>query len=206
MEAPVKGRTEVVRYADDMVFVFQRREEAIRFFKTLPKRLNKFGLEMHADKSRLIRSGQNAAARANRQGRRLPTYHFLGFTVYWGKARNGQWWRMKLTSRRDRFTNKLNGLKTYLREELTTRDSLSTLKRAVSVIRGWVNYHAVSDNERRVSQFLDMSKRIIRRWINRRGRKRPMNWDSCNKLLSKINFPADWKTTSLFSKSALKSV
>ena len=194
----LKGKAEEVRYADDMVFVFQHHWEAQKFFEVLPKRLNKYGLEMNMDKSNLIRSGQNVARREHRAGRRLPTYHFLGFTVYWGKARNGKWWRMKVTSRRDRFTTKLKGLKQFLRKHLNTSDTLGTLKLVGRVIRGWLNYHAVSDNEGRARQFIHLCRHIVRKWINRRGRKRPMNWENFNKLMEKINLPRSWKTTSLF--------
>lgn len=193
-----KGKAEEVRYADDMVFVFQHYVEAQRFFEVLPKRLKKYGLEMHMDKSNLIRSGQNVARREHRAGRRLPTYHFLGFTVYWGTARNGKWWRMKMISRRDRFTTKLKGLKKFLRKQLTTSDTMKILKLVASVMRGWLNYYAVSDNEWRVEQFIRICRQILRKWINRRGRKRPMNWENFNKLMEKVNLPRTWKTTSLF--------
>lgn len=194
-----KHMAEEVRYADDIVFVFQSLEEAKRFFAVLPKRLKKFGLEMHTGKSRLIRSGQNVANREHKFGRRLPTYQFLGFTVYWGKARNGKWWRIKFRSRRDRFTNKLNGLKEFLRKQRNTTDTTAVLKQVTRAVIGWVNYHAISDNEKRVSQFIRISRQMIRKWINRKGRKRPMNWENFEKVLKKINFPSKFKTTSLFS-------
>lgn len=197
-ETHFKGKAEEIRYADDMVFIFQDHREAQRFFEVLPKRLKKYGLEMHMDKSNLIRSGQNVARRAHRQGRRLPTYHFLGFTVYWGKARNGQWWRIKVTSRRDRFTAKLKGLREFLRKQLNTSNTMGILKHVASVLKGWLNYHAVSDNEKRVRQFIQEYRRILRKWVNRRGRKRPMSWENFNKLMEKVNMPRSWKTTSLF--------
>jgi RNA-directed DNA polymerase len=193
-----KGKAEEIRYADDMVFVFEKHWEAQRFFEVLPKRLKKYGLEMHMDKSNLIRSGQNVARREHRAGRRIPTYQFLGFTVYWGKARNGKWWRLKVTSRRDRFTAKLKGLKEYLRKQQNTSDTLGVLMRVASVISGWVNYHAVSDNERRVGQFIWEGRKILRKWLNRRGRKRPMTWKTFNTVMEKINMPKKWKVTSLF--------
>ena len=197
----LRGSAHEVRYADDMVFVFEKVEDARRFFKVLPKRLKKYGLMMHQEKSRLIRSGQNVAAREHKIGNRLPTYKFLGFTVYWGKARNGQWWRMKVMSRRDRFTAKLKGLKEYLRTQVNTSDTMNVLKTVVRVIVGWVNYNAVSDNEHRVNQFLRMSRRIILRWINRRGRKKPMTWEKFMRLLKAINFPDKWETKSLFANA-----
>ena len=61
----IHGRAEMVRYADDMVFTFEFFSEAKRFFRRLPKRLNKYGLELHCDKSQLIPAGHIAAMRAN---------------------------------------------------------------------------------------------------------------------------------------------
>ncbi|MEQ1966210.1 reverse transcriptase domain-containing protein, partial [Xenorhabdus nematophila] len=117
----IHGRAEMVRYADDRVFTFEFMSEAERFYKVLPKRLNKYGLELHDDKSQLIPAGHIAALRANQSGRRLPTFNFLGFTCYWGKSRKGLW-RLKLTSRKDRFAAKLKGLRDFLWKNLNTPD------------------------------------------------------------------------------------
>lgn len=76
----------MVRYADDMVFTFQYPSEAKRFYKVLPKRLNKYGLELHDDKSQLIPAGHVAAMKANQSGKRLPTLDFFwGLPVTGGK-------------------------------------------------------------------------------------------------------------------------
>ena len=45
------GRAELIRFADDMVFVFERQSDAQRLYSVLPKRLAKGGLEMHTEKS-----------------------------------------------------------------------------------------------------------------------------------------------------------
>lgn len=193
----IKGRSELIRYADDLAFTFEHTSEAARFFAVLPKRLGKYGLEMHPEKSRIIPAGHNAASRAHRQGTRLPTFNFLGFTCYWGKSKNGHW-RLKCTSRRDRFANKLAGMKKFLRKNLNTRDTTATLKTVIRGIRGWVNYHGISDNARRVNQFLERSKRLILRWINRRGRKRPCTWNRLLQILKALGFPSKWKTVSMF--------
>ena len=105
---------------------------------------------------------------------------------------------MRLTSRRDRFTAKLKGLKKFLRKNLNTANTLGVLKLVVSVVKGWINYHAVSDNERRVSQFVQLCQDIIRDWINRRGRKRPLSWENFNLLMERVGMPRTWKKTSLF--------
>jgi RNA-directed DNA polymerase len=192
----LKGRADMVRLADDMVFVFQFKQEAERFYKALPKRLEKFGLKLHKDKSSLIQSGSKAAKEADKRGERIPTYKFLGFVCYWGKGRNGRW-RLKYKSRSDRFVGKLNGLRKYLKDSLNqeTHQVLNQVKR---IVIGWVNYHAISDNQRRVSAFLLLSKRALFSWINRKGGNRNMNWEKFGNLMKRINYPHSFKTTSMF--------
>src|SRR3974377_513175 len=58
-----KGDVIVVRYADDLVLGFQYRTDAERFLQAFRERLAKFGLELHADKTRLIEFGGVAAPR-----------------------------------------------------------------------------------------------------------------------------------------------
>lgn len=108
----LKGRAEEVRFADDMVFIFQRGEDAERFYEVLPKRLEKYGLQLNEEKSSLLKSGSKEADEAERRGERLETYKFLGFTCYWGKNHKNRGWRLKFKSRGDRFTAKLKGLST----------------------------------------------------------------------------------------------
>lgn len=193
----LKGRADMVRFADDMVFVFQFKEDAEKFYKVLPKRLEKYGLKLHEDKSSMIRSGSQAAEEADKRGERLPVYKFLGFVCYWGKSRNG-WWRLKYKSRPDRFAGKLKGLRKYLKESLSERTD-KVLERVKRIVGGWVNYHAISDNQRRVSSFIWLSKRALFGWINRKGGKRKMNWDRFGKLMKQVNYPLNFRTTSMFA-------
>jgi RNA-directed DNA polymerase len=195
----LKGKTEMVRFADDMVFLFQKSDDAEKFYKVLPKRLEKYGLKLHEEKSSLLKSGSKEAEAAEERGKHLPTYKFLGFTCYWGKSRNGRW-RLKYTSRSDRFTGKLRNLREYLRKSLN-QETKATIKRVKQVVVGWGNYHAISDNKRRVSSFILASKRSLFRWINRKGGKRKMNWTTFEKLLEEIKYPHYFKTTSMFTAS-----
>lgn len=196
----IRGRAELVRFADDMVFVLERASEAKRFFEVLPKRLAKAGLEMHTEKSQITPAGRIAAQRAHQRKERLPTFNFLGFTCYWGKATRG-FWRLKLTSRKDRFAAKLKGMRQYLRKNLNTKDTLGVIKTVIRVIKGWANYHGVSDNKRRVGQFLEQSKRVILQWLNRRGGKRRITWKKLLRGLKALGFPTQWKTVSMFQRT-----
>ncbi|BAG40622.1 reverse transcriptase [Orientia tsutsugamushi str. Ikeda] len=129
------GQTGMVRYCDDMVFVFESEADAKRFYDVLPKRLNKYGLNINEAKSQMIKSGRDHAANLAKQGKKIASYNFLGFTCYWSKSRFGTTWRLKYTSRRDRFTEKLKGLRKYLRGQLNTLDKTQTLSQVIRVIR-----------------------------------------------------------------------
>ena len=193
----LRGKANMVRFADDMVFVFQHTDDAERFYKVLPKRLEKFGLMLHEDKSSIIQTGSKIAVEAHEKGNRIPAYKFLGFTCYWGQSRNGQW-RLKYKSRSDRFTSKLNGLRQYLKSNLN-KDTKETIKQVKSVVTGWINYNAISDNQRRVNSFILLSKRTLFNWINRKGGQRKMNWGKFGNMLKEIKYPQSFKTTSMFS-------
>jgi hypothetical protein len=90
----LKGEAFLIRYADDSVIGTAREDDARRIMDVLPKRMSKYGLTVHPEKSRLIRfcpAGlDDSATKAG--GPPLPqTFDFLGFTPYWGRARNGGW-------------------------------------------------------------------------------------------------------------------
>ena len=108
------GEVIVVRYADNWVVGFEHRAEAERFLADFRERLAKFGLELHAEKTRLIEFGR--LARNNRQARgegEPESFTFLGFTHYCGinsagkftirGKRRGSGWRRSCSRSSKRF-------------------------------------------------------------------------------------------------------
>lgn len=70
-----------MRYADDFVMGFEHRDDDERFLALLHQRMAQFGLELHGEKTRLIRFGRFAATKGERDGAGKPeTLGFLGFT------------------------------------------------------------------------------------------------------------------------------
>jgi RNA-directed DNA polymerase len=194
------GKASMVRYADDMIFLFGTRKTAERFYKVLPKRLAKYGLELHLEKSRLLPSGKLAAKSLDEHGKRIPVYHFVGFTCYWGQSRDGNRWRLKFKSRSDRVRAYIRELQKYLRFSLKTPNTHKVLMRYVAKVRGWVNYHAISDNQRRVGSVIVAARRALITWFRRRGSGRSAVTESrLNEILVKLGFPFTFKTLSLFS-------
>ena len=193
----IRGRAEEIRYADDMVFTFEHKEEAQRFYQVLPKRLAKYGLALHPEKSQVIPAGYLCAKQAHTKGERLPTFKFLGFIGYWAKARKG-FWRLKYKSRPDRMTAKLKGLRKFLWENLNVKDTHALLDTVIRVVRGWMNYHNISDNAHMIEAFRKQCMRILFKWYNRRGRKRPLSWKRFNIIMESKGFPRAGKTISMF--------
>ena len=194
----LNGRTRLIRFADDAIFVFQYRDQAKRFFEVLPKRLQKFGLVMHEKKSHLLPFGHYAIARNDEAGVKPPTFKFLGFVCFWGRCRSNRYWRLKLRSRNDRLGATIRGLRKYLWNHLAS-NTKDVLERVKAIVRGWVNYHAVSDNHAQVDKFINLSKKLLFKWFNRRGGKKRMNWQRFFDLLNRIAFPKVTKSIKLFS-------
>ncbi len=77
-----RGNIIVVRYADDLVVGFESRTDAELFSKAFKERLAKFGLELNAEKTRLIEFGRFAARERERRGEGKPeTFTFLGSRI-----------------------------------------------------------------------------------------------------------------------------
>src|SRR5207245_1252456 len=95
-----KGKVMAIRYADDLVVGFERRDEAERFLKEFGERLAKFGLELHPEKTRRIEFGPNAARdrRARREGK-PESFTFLGFAHSSGTTRQRYFQRRRQTAR-----------------------------------------------------------------------------------------------------------
>jgi len=84
----LKGRSFLIRFADDTVFGFEYESDARLVMKVLVKRFEKFGLTIHPEKSALI-DFRNPLKRKEESEIAKDTFDFLGFTHYWGKTRRG---------------------------------------------------------------------------------------------------------------------
>ena len=104
----LKGRSFLIRYADDFVMVFAHEEDARRVLAVLPKRFAKYGLTIHPEKTRLVPFERPDRARRSRPGRggRPGTFDFLGFTHFWSWSLKGNSVVKRKTSR-SRFSRGL---------------------------------------------------------------------------------------------------
>src|SRR5438309_7126461 len=172
----ITGDIIVVRYADDMVLGFQHRDDAERFLQDWRGRLQKFELELHPDKTRLIEFGRFAAISRKQRGEGKPeTFNFLGFAHICGQARKNGKFLVLRKSIRKRLLAKLKQVKDELRRRM--HQPLAEVgKWLKSVVRGYFNFHAVPGNFASLQCFrLEVSKRWLR-VIQRRSQKSRMSW------------------------------
>ncbi len=124
---------------------FQHRTEAERFLREFRDRLAKFGLELHADKTRLIEFGRFAARNRKQRGEGKPeTFTFLGFTHFCGRISDEAfivWW----VTAKKRMVAKLKAIKAELqrRKHHRTTEVGAWLRK---VVLGYYQYHAVPSN------------------------------------------------------------
>jgi hypothetical protein len=96
-----RGEVYIVRYADDFVMGFQREQDALAMREALASRLAEFGLELHPEKTRVLRFGRFAQQDGEREGCKHPeTFDFLGFTHIAGQDRRGKFQLKRRTSRK----------------------------------------------------------------------------------------------------------
>ncbi len=179
------GDVIVVRYADDIVVGFEHRVEAERFRRELQERFAKFGLELHAGKTRLIEFGRFAAQNRTRRGEGKPaTFDFLGFTHYCGKRRKTGTFTVWRKTVKRRMVAKLHQLKAVLRRRMHEPTALvgAWLKR---VVEGFYQYHAVPGNSDRLALFQYRLRMLWRRVLFRRSQKGRKSWKRLNRLLDR---------------------
>ena len=185
-----EGDVIVVRYADDFVLGFQHRSDAERFLRALRTRLEKFGLALHPEKTRLIEFGRFAARNRQQRGRSKPeTFDFLGFTHFCGTTRKGAF-VVRRKSIGKRLRAKLQAIKLELRRRMHARVcALGSWLR--SVVQGWFQYHAVPGNFESLSQFRSQVSRLWLDALQRRSQKGvAWTWERMNRLVVRWLPPA----------------
>jgi hypothetical protein len=94
----LKGRCFLIRFADDAILGFEYEEDARRVAEVLPKRVEKYGLSVHPEKTRLVTFVRPRYGA--KKDRTNGTFDFLGFTHYLAKSRRGYWIVKRRTSRK----------------------------------------------------------------------------------------------------------
>lgn len=167
----LNGAAKLIRYADDFVIGFARKEDAERVMRVLPQRLGRYNLRLSPEKTRLIQFGR--PRRDDDDGHGNGTFDFLGFTWHWSRPKNE--WIVNVKTRTSRLTRALVAIAEWCRQHrhLPVREQHVGLKRR---LKGHYNYFAVSTNERSVWRLLYWATRIWRKALSRRSQRSRMTW------------------------------
>ena len=183
-----RGEIVVVRYADDFVIGFQHKHDAEVCLESLHDRFGKFGLKLHAGKTRLIEFGRYAAERRRNRGEGRPeTFDFLGFTHRCGTTRRNGWF----TIHRETIAKRMRGTLAALQQKLIERRHwpIGSIGRWLGrVLRGWQNYYAVPGNMPRLRQFRDALTKLWLRQLCRRSQRSKWTWERMRRLTT-VHYP-----------------
>lgn len=179
-----EGEVKLIIYADDLVICCKYQKDAVRIKKALSKRLEKYGLKMNEDKTKLVQF----SIRKQKRGVKQETFDFLGFTFYISKARKG-YYLIKVKTVGKRFRSKLKKVNDWARSIRNKLSLKQIMKLSAAKLRGHIQYYGVSHNFAVVDSFVFRVRKILFKWLNRRSQRRSFNWEQFQNFLNRVNFP-----------------
>jgi group II intron reverse transcriptase/maturase len=180
------GRARLIRYADDFVIGFERKDDAERVMRVLPQRMGRYGLELHPDKTRLVPFER--PAKGQPENRRSGTFDFLGFTVYWRRALRGHW-VLGMKTRKSRLRKAVRALHDFCRSH--RHEPMDEQHRGLRQrLHGHFNYFGVNGNSASLHRLATAANVAWHKWLNRRSQRRGMTWERFNQLLHAYPLPA----------------
>ena len=181
----LRGRSALVRYADDFVLCFELEEDARCVWDVLEKRFAKFGLRLHAKKTRCL------SFRPPNDGdqKGSATFDFLGFTSHWRRTRTGGTWRVAFRTRGARLRRAISAVYEWCRSH--RHDPVKAQHLALTrKLNGHYNYFGVNGNLDALKRLRFWAQRAWQKWLNRRSQRARMNWKRFNALLAANPLPA----------------
>jgi group II intron reverse transcriptase/maturase len=181
----LRGRATLVRYADDFVIGFEHEADARRVLAVVGKRMQRFGLRLHPDKTRLIPFGKPPTDHTGGKG--PATFDFLGFTLHWRRSRRGGW-ALGFKTRKGRIARAVRRLNVWCRRHrhLPIDVQHAALRRQLN---GHYSYFGVSGNYRSLNRFFLQVHVIWLKWLRRRSQRTVLTVDRYRALLETYPLP-----------------
>jgi RNA-directed DNA polymerase len=176
--------------ATRLVIGVAREDDALRIIEVLPKRMSKYGLTVHPEKTRLVRFQPPQPGDSDTEGREPPeptTFDFLGFTHYWGRSQRGAW-VIKRRTAKSRLKRTLSALSEWCRKNLhlPIREQHQKL---TEKLRGHYGYYGIIGNYFSLLEFREGARGIWRRRLSRRRRDGEVTWAEFLRLEKRYSLP-----------------
>lgn len=179
----LRGKATLIRYCDDFLIGFEREDDARRVQAVLGKRMERFGLTLHPDKTRLLAFGKPSAGSSKGPG----TFDFLGFTFYWKRTRSGRWGlacKTRSASLRRAIASVYDWCQRYRHQPVKVQHAALCRR-----IQGHFNYFGVSGNSRSLLLVAAAGKRSWYKWLCRRSQRKRLTWDRFHALMVRLPLP-----------------
>ena len=185
VQTRIRGRSALVRYADDFVLGFELAEDAQRVWEVLGKRFEKYGLRLHPKKTR---SFTFEPPRGDSKGGGA-TFDFLGFTAHWQRGRKSGSWRVAFRTRGARLRRAIQGAADWCRRHrhLPVKQQHLALSRKLN---GHFNYFGLNGNAGSLKVLHHKVVRLWKKWLDRRSQRARMTWKRFEQLLAANTLPA----------------
>ena len=179
----LRGRSFLIRYADDFIMGCEKEDDARRVLAALPKRFSLFKLTIHPEKTVLIRFQKPSFTKGKGNG----TFDFLGFTHFWARSRQG-YWVIKRKTAKKRLRSAMKSLWQWCRNH--RHDSLlDQYKMLCLKLRGHYQYYGIRNNYQMLQVVKDRAEKAWRYWMSRRSSKSSIRWDKFERLRQSFPLP-----------------
>jgi RNA-directed DNA polymerase len=166
----LNGESFLIRFADDFLLGFTNEEDAKRVMEALGKRFEKYGINLHPEKTKLIKLAHKD------EDQEQDTFDFLGFTHYMGKSRKGNHILKRKTSRK-KLRGALVRMNRWIKENRHSPFLEGLIADLNRKLRGYYQYYGVTFNSRAIVIYHERVKRILFKWVNRRGAQEHLSWE-----------------------------
>ena len=169
------GEAIICRYADDFVCAFQYSRDADRFFKVLPKRLEKYNLQVAEEKTNRIRFSRFHPGLKNR-------FTFLSFEFYWNKDKAGIS-RMFRRTARNKLQSTISDYSEFIKKSRHLRTPI-LIDKLTQKLRGHYNYFGAVGNLDDLYRVYSHVVGMLYKWLNRRSGRKSMTWAKLKRLIT----------------------
>lgn len=184
----MKGKCSLVRYADDLVMVFEDFLDCRRVLEVLGKRLAKYGLTLHPEKTRMVDFRFKRPGGERHPATQATTFDFLGFTHVWGKSRRGKNVVYQVTAK-SRYARAVKAVWEWCKRN-RHRPLAEQHQRLSRAMKGHYAYYGITGNTRRVRWYAHRVQKTWYRWLLTRSRgDRGLRWRRYEQLLGRYPLP-----------------
>ena len=149
-----------------------REDDARRIMDVLPKRMSKYGLTVHPEKTRLVRFHPERRPTPKRRQRAPPRRRH---STSWaspttGAKSRGGGWVVKRKTARSRLKRALQALSEWCRKQPASNRSRSNTRRSSRSCKATTRTTGSRATYFSLQEFLEAARKIWQRWLSRRRR------------------------------------